>query len=159
MKKKIETKSKQQVDLFVFLCSCWLRSVYLAPEFQFPCLGTCAALRFMLWADRGFMAHSSPIPPQDSAPLPAAVKTTHSYPAEHQVVHRGELLRNSAQFWPKGFASCPSSGDKNAKYNAERCTWVVKVALRAIKQQIVTMHCGRLSWDVIKGAMAFINSW
>lgn len=84
-----------------------------------PCLGTCAALRFMLWADRGFMAHSSPIPPQDSAPLPAAVKTTHSYPAERQVVHRGELLRNSAQFWPKGFASCPSPGDKNAKYNAE----------------------------------------
>ena len=70
----------------------------------------------MLWADRGFMAHSSPIPPQDSAPLPTAVKTTHSYPAEHQVVHQGELLGNSAQLWPKGFASCPSPGDKNAKY-------------------------------------------
>ena len=86
----------------------------------------------MLWADRGFMAHSSPIPPQDSAPLPTAVKTTHADPAEHQVVHRGELLGNSAQLWPKGFASCPSPGDKNAKYNAEGKTEVTLAQRAAV---------------------------
>lgn len=54
----------------LFLCSCWLRSVYLAPEFQVSLPWNLCSLRFMLWADRGFMAHSSPIPPQDSAPSP-----------------------------------------------------------------------------------------
>lgn len=55
----------------------------------------------------GFMVCSSPILPQDTAPLPAAVKTTHSYPAECQAIHQGELLGKSAGFWPKVFAQLP----------------------------------------------------
>lgn len=65
------------------------------------------------------MACSSPILPQNTAPLPAAVKTAHSRPVQCRAVHQGKLLGNSAQFWPKALPSCPSLGDKNAKYNVE----------------------------------------
>lgn len=46
-------------------------------------------------------------PTRDPAPLPAAVKTTHSHPAEHQAVDWGKLLGNNAQLWPKSFAQLP----------------------------------------------------
>jgi hypothetical protein len=66
------------------------------------------------------------IPPQDPAPFPAAVKTTHSYPAERQATHWGKLLEIMASSGQKVLPNCPSPGDKSAKYNAK---WKTEVRL------------------------------